>query len=145
MGYGIAAMAMIFLLIVGNVQLRDTSRLEQQSFNVNAERLATDFLRLASGVNDWRYSRQLAEGPLAIGPLGLIPEPDNRIHVAIQDGRLWLWSADQPGLVDSLTRQSSGSALICTISGGRLKMSDGTDMNLPLPAGVAEGNVIYLN
>lgn len=145
MGYGIAAMAMVFLLIVGNVQLRETARFERQSLSVNAGHLATDFLRLASAVNDWRYSRQLAEGVLDVSPLGLVPEPDSRIHVAIQDGRLWLWSADQSGLVDSLTRQSSGSALICTVSGGRLKMSDGTDMNLPLPAGVAEGNVVYLN
>lgn len=145
MGYAIAALAMIFLLIVGNVQIREASRFERQGIQVNAGRLASDMLRLASAVNDWRYTRQLPEGPLAVGQFGIVPVPDSHIQAAIQGGRLWVWSADRPGLVDSLSSQSVGSALVCTVSGGRLKMSDGTDMNLSLPAGVAEGNVVYLN
>lgn len=145
MGYAIAALAMIFLLIVGNVQIREASRFERQGSQVNAGRLASDMLRLASAVNDWRYTRQLPEGPLAVGQFGIVPVPDSHIQAAIQGGRLWVWSADRPGLVDSLNSQSVGSALVCTVSGGRLKMSDGTDMNLSLPAGVAEGNVVYLN
>ncbi|WP_047609025.1 type IV pilus biogenesis protein PilM [Rahnella aquatilis] len=145
MGYAIAAMALIFLLIVGNVQIREASRFERQGIQVNAGRLASDMLRLASAVNDWRYTRQLAEGALAVGQFGIVPVPDSHIQAAIQGGRLWVWSADSPGLVDSLDSQSVGSALVCTVSGGRLKMSDGTDMNLSLPAGVAEGNVVYLN
>ncbi|AYA08468.1 pilM family protein [Rahnella aquatilis] len=145
MGYAIAALAMIFLLIVGNVQTREAFRLERQGTQMNAGRLASDMLRLASAVNDWRYARQLTEGPLAVGQLGIVPVPDSHIQAAIQGGRLWVWSADRPGLVDSLNSQSVGSALVCTVSGGRLKMSDGTDMNLSLPAGVAEGNVVYLN
>lgn len=145
MGYAIAALALIFLLIVGNVQIREASRFERQGIQVNAGRLASDMLRLASAVNDWRYTRQLAEGPLAVGQFGIVPVPDSHIQVAIQGGRLWVWSADSPGLVDTLNSQSVGSALVCTVSGGRLKMSDGTDMNLSLPAGVAEGNVVYLN
>lgn len=145
MGYGIAALAMIFLLIVGNVQTREASRLERQGIQVNADRLASDMLRLASAVNDWRYTRELGEGPLAVGQFGMVPVPDSHVQAAIQGGRLWVWSADRPGLVDSLNSQSVGSALVCVVSGGRLKMSDGTDMNLSLPAGVAEGNVVYLN
>ncbi|WJV63469.1 type IV pilus biogenesis protein PilM [Pectobacteriaceae bacterium CE70] len=145
MGYGIAALSLIFLLIVGNVQTRDASRLVHQNIQVNANLLAADILRLASAVNDWRYTHQLAEGPLVTGQFGMLPATDSRIQAAIQGGRLWLWSVDRPGLVDSLHRQSAGSALVCTVSGGRLKMSDGTDMNLLLPAGVAEGNVVYLN
>ena len=145
MGYAIAALAMIFLLIVGNAQTREASRLERQGIQMNAGRLASDMLRLASAVNDWRYTRQLTEGPLAVGQFGIVPVPDSHIQAAIHGGRLWVWSADRPGLVDSLNSQSVGSALVCTVSGGRLKMSDGTDMNLSLPAGVAEGNVVYLN
>lgn len=145
MGYAIAALALIFLLIVGNVQIREASRFERQGIQENASRLASDMLRLASAVNDWRYTHQLAEGALAVGQFGIVPFPDSHIQAAIQGGRLWVWSADSPGLVDSLNSQSVGSALVCTVSGGRLKMSDGTDMNLSLPAGVAEGNVVYLN
>ncbi|UJD87651.1 pilM family protein [Rahnella aquatilis] len=145
MGYAIAALALIFLLIVGNVQIREASRFERQGIQENASRLASDILRLASAVNDWRYTHQLAEGALAVGHFGIVPVPDSHIQAVIQGGRLWVWSADSPGLVDSLNSQSVGSALVCTVSGGRLKMSDGTDMNLSLPAGVAEGNVVYLN
>ena len=145
MGYGIAALAIIFLLIVGNVQTREASRLISQGSQLTADHLAIDILRLANAVNDWRYTRQLADGPLAVGQFGLVPVTDSHIQAAIQGDRLWIWSADKPGLLDSLNRQSTSSALICTVSGGRLKMSDGTDMNLPLPAGVAEGNVVYLN
>lgn len=145
MGYAIAVLALIFLLIVGNVQIREASRFERQGIQVNTSRLASDMLRLASAVNDWRYTRQLAEGALAVGQFGMVPVPDSHIQAAIQGGRLWVWSGDSPGLVDSLNSQSVGSALVCTVSGGRLKMSDGTDMNLSLPAGVAEGNVVYLN
>jgi hypothetical protein len=145
MGYAIAALALIFLLIVGNVQTREAFRLERQGTQMNAGRLASDMLRLASAVNDWRYTRQLTEGPVAVEQFGIVPVPDSHIQAAIQGGRLWVWSADRSGLVDSLNSQSVGSALVCTVSGGRLKMSDGTDMNLSLPAGVAEGNVVYLN
>lgn len=145
MGYAFATLALIFLLIAGNVQIRESSRYERQGTQVNANRFAADMLRLASAVNDWRYTRPLVDGPLAIGQFGMVPAPDSHIQMAIQGARLWIWSADRPGLVDSLNRQSAGSALVCTVSGGRLKMSDGTDMNLSLPAGVAEGNVVYLN
>ncbi|MBU9819867.1 type IV pilus biogenesis protein PilM [Rahnella sp. BCC 1045] len=145
MGYAIAALALILLLIVGNVQTREASRFEQQETLLNANRLASDMLRLASAVNDWRYTRQLADGPIAVGQFGMVPVPDSHIQAAIQGGRLWVWSADRPSLVYSLNNQSAGSALVCMVSGGRLKMSDGTDMNLSLPAGVAEGNVVYLN
>jgi hypothetical protein len=96
-------------------------------------------------VNDWRYSRTLSDGPLNVSQFGMVPAPDSRISAAISGGRLWIWSAGTSGLAASLATQSDDSALACTVSGGRLKMSDGTDMNLSLPAGVAEGNVVYLN
>lgn len=138
-------MAMVFLLIAGNVQLRTDSRLSRQSFSASAEPLARDMLRLASAVNDWRYSRPLGEGIVNTSLLGMVPTPDTRIKVAISNGRLWIWTSESKGLLNSLIQQSVGSALIGIASGGRLKMSDGTDMNLPLPAGVMENNIVYLN
>ncbi len=145
MAYAIFAFALVFFLIVGNVQMHTSSRVLDQANGITADHLATDMLRLASAVNDWRYSRALSDGPLTISQFGLVPAPDSRINAAISGGRLWVWTADTAGLVASLARQSDDSALACTVSGGRLKMSDGTDMNLSLPAGLAEGNVVYLN
>jgi hypothetical protein len=144
MGYAIFAFALVFFLIVGNVQIHTSSQTDQSS-SVSADHLATDMLRLAGAVNDWRYSRTLSDGPLTVSQFGMVPVPDSRISAAISGGRLWIWSAGTPGLAASLATQSDDSALACTVSGGRLKMSDGTDMNLLLPAGVAEGNVVYLN
>jgi len=144
-GMGIVAMAMVFFLMASNVQLRTDSRVAQQNSSTSAYSLARDMLRLASVVNDWRYARPLGEGMVNISQFGMVPTPDTRIKAAINNGRLWVWSSDTQGLLSSLTQQAVGSALICIVSGGRLKMTDGTDMNLPLPSGVMENNIVYLN
>lgn len=145
MGYAIAVMAMVFVLMVGNFQWRESAGYQAQAMNRTADRLAADMLRLASGVNDWHYYRTPDEGNLNTRQFGLVPIPDSRINAAIRHGRLWLWMPEQQGLVASLNRQSANSALVGIIAGGRLRMADGTDMNLSLPAGVAEGNIVYLN
>ena len=49
------------------------------------------------------------------------------------------------GVYAALRTQSVTSALALTVSGGRLRMADGTDMNLSLPSGVTEGSIVYLN
>lgn len=144
-GYAIAVMTMVFVLIVGNVQLRESTGYQSRVVNRTTDRLAADMLRLASVVNDWRYHRTLDEGGLNTRQFGLVPLPDSRISAAIRRGRLWVWIPEQQQLVDSLNRQSASSALVGTVAGGRLRMVDGTDMNLSLPAGVAEGSIVYLN
>lgn len=140
MGYAIAVMTMVFVLIVGHVQLRESTGYQSRVVNRTTDRLAADMLRLASVVNDWRYHRTLDEGGLNTRQFGLVPLPDSRISAAIRRGR-----PEQQQLVDSLNRQSASSALVGTVAGGRLRMVDGTDMNLSLPAGVAEGSIVYLN
>ncbi|EKN4036014.1 type IV pilus biogenesis protein PilM [Yersinia enterocolitica] len=145
MGYAIAVMAMVFVLLVGNVQLRESTGHQSQAINRTADRLAADMLRLASGVNNWHYRSTLDDGNLNTRQFGLVPPPDSRINAAIYRGRLWLWIPEQQGLVASLNHQSVSSALVATVAGGRLRMVDGTDMNISFPAGVAEGNIVYLN
>lgn len=49
------------------------------------------------------------------------------------------------GVFAALRARSMTSALALTVSGGRLRMADGTDMNLSLPSGVSEGSIVYLN
>lgn len=146
MGYAIVALAMVWMLITDSITAVDGVKLQSQQDQHAAALLAGDMLRTASAINDWQYSHtSLPAGNLNLTQFGLSPTPDSRINAAIFSGRLWVWTADQPGLRSTLARLSSGSALALSITGGHLLMSDGADMNLSLPAGVAEGNVVYLN
>lgn len=143
-GYVIAAIAFFLMLITNNMTDVDASAARTQQGALPSV-LAGDMLRTASAVNDWRYTHSLQDGELDLTTFGLSPTPDNRIKAAINGGRLWVWTPDQQGLLPALNNLSSGSALVLTVTGGHLLMSDGTDMNLALPARVAEGNVVYLN
>ncbi|EBV2165575.1 pilM family protein [Salmonella enterica subsp. enterica serovar Eastbourne] len=144
-GYVIAALAMFLMLMTSSMTSTDQSRVAELQDGQDAGLLAADMLRTASAVNDWRYSHPLADGELDLTKFGIIPAPDPRIRAVVSNDRLWVWTADQQGLRPALNRLSSGSALALAVSGGHLLMSDGTDMNLALPAGVSEGNVVYLN
>ena len=145
MGYAIVAIAMLMMLVTDSITSMDVSAQQTQRDTAAATLLADDILRTASMVNDWRYSHSLPEGGLTLSQFGFSPAPDSRIRAAIGGGRLWIWTAELPGLRSALNRQSSGSALILSVTGGHLLMADGADMNLSLPAGVSEGNLVYLN
>lgn len=144
-GYVIAALCMVLVLITNSMTSTDQPRMSEQQDAQDAALLAGDMLRAASAVNDWRYSHALQDGELDLATFGLSPVPDSRIRAAVSNNRLWVWTADQKGLRPSLNLLSGGSALALAVTGGHLLMSDGTDMNLVLPAGVSEGNIVYLN
>ncbi|MEI7152629.1 MULTISPECIES: type IV pilus biogenesis protein PilM [Pectobacterium] len=145
MGYFIMAITLVFFLIVGNTENRRASSQHESVNEVSASYVANDMLRIASVINDWRYDNAMNDGVIDIAQLPLVPSPDNRINAMISNGRLWIWAADFPGLVNALATHSVSSSLVCIVSGGRLRMMDGTDMNLSLPVGVADGNIVYLN
>ncbi|MHA7594384.1 type IV pilus biogenesis protein PilM [Pantoea sp. XAF26B01_ASV70] len=141
----IIALAMFFGLMASDAQRRNSDVVTQSVFVAVPARLATDMLRTADAVNDWRHGRSVGDGPVSPSQFGMMPAPDRKIKSVIQSGRLWVWIADTPGVYAALRRQSASSALVLTVSGGRLRMYDGTDMNLPLPSGVTEGSIVYLN
>lgn len=143
-GYVIAAIAFLLMLMINSMTDVDSSAPRTQQ-GALVSLLAGDMLRTASAVNDWHYAHTLPDGELDLTVFGLSPAPDTRIKAAINNGRLWVWTPDQQGLLPALNRLSSGSALVLTVTGGHLLMSDGTDMNLALPARVVEGSVVYLN
>ncbi|MFJ5338843.1 type IV pilus biogenesis protein PilM [Pectobacterium sp. CHL-2024] len=145
MGYFIMAITLVFFLIVGNTENRRAASQHESVNEVSASYVANDMLRIASVINDWRYDNAMNDGVIDIAQLLLVPSPDNRINAMISNGRLWIWAADFPGLVNALATNSVSSSLVCIVSGGRLRMMDGTDMNLSLPVGVADGNIVYLN
>ncbi|MEI3776106.1 type IV pilus biogenesis protein PilM [Pectobacterium brasiliense] len=145
MGYLIMAFTLVFVLIVGNTENRRAASQHESVNEVSASYVANDMLRIASVVNDWRYDNPMNDGAIDITQLPLVPSPDNRIHAMVSNGRLWVWAADFPGLVNALATHSVSSSLVCIVSGGRLKMMDGTDMNLSLPVDLTDGNIVYLN
>lgn len=145
MGYAIAAVAMVFVLIVGNVQFREQQRHEALHASFMSGNVAADMLRLANHVNDWRYRHVPAEGELKVADFNVVPSPNPRIRLGIWGGRLWVWTLETPDLAAALTRQSTQSALIGRAANGRLQRLDGSDMPLSLPAGPANGDLVYLN
>jgi hypothetical protein len=141
----VIALAMFFWLMASDAQRRNSDVVTQSVTVAAPARLATDMLRTADAVNDWRHGRSVGDGPVSPAATGMMPPPDERIQSVIQNGRLWVWVSDTPGVYAALRNQSTSSALALTVSGGRLRMYDGTDMNLSLPSGVTEGSIVYLN
>jgi len=107
--------------------------------------LARQMLSLAAGINDWRYRHALADGTVSLSELALPVLPDSRIRHVIVANRLWVWMPEVPGLVDALREQSGGSALTGTVERGQLVWLSGVAAGLPLPAGIQNGDVVYLN
>lgn len=145
MGWLIVAFGTVFLLMVGhiqNIQRVEVMTLQQSG---SSSLLARQMLSLAAGINDWRDRHPLSDGTVALSALALPVTPDSRIRHVIVANRLWVWMPEVPGLVDALREQSGGSALIGTVKQGQLVWLSGVTAGLPLPAGVQNGDVVYLN
>ncbi|EFS2651759.1 type IV pilus biogenesis protein PilM [Salmonella enterica] len=145
MGWMVLALGLIFMLITGHVvesqRVQTQARMQMASARVPAQQM----LGLAAAINDWRHDHPLRDGIAPLSALALVSPPDGRIHHRIVSDRLWVWRADTPGLISALRTLSDGSALIGTVSGGRLVWLSGTDTGLMLPPGVNNGDVVYLN
>ncbi|EHL4431050.1 TPA: type IV pilus biogenesis protein PilM [Salmonella enterica] len=145
MGWLIVAFGTVFLLMVGhiqNIQRVEVMTLQQSG---SSSLLARQMLSLAAGINDWRDRHPLSDGTVALSALALPVTPDSRIRHVIAANRLWVWMPEVPGLVDALREQSGGSALTGTVKQGQLVWLSGVTAGLPLPAGVQNGDVVYLN
>ncbi|ECR4900772.1 type IV pilus biogenesis protein PilM [Salmonella enterica] len=147
MGWLIVAFGTVFLLMVGhiqNIQRVEVMTLQQSG---SSSLLARQMLSLAAGINDWRDRHPLSDGTVALSALALPVTPDSRIRHVIVANRLWVWMPEVPGLVDALREQSGGSALIGTVKQGQLQLVwlSGVSAGLPLPAGIQNGDVVYLN
>lgn len=147
MGYAlpIFVFCLVIALMAGDAQRHSAEHVRLSLQQTLPDQLATDMLRTADVVNNWRHGRTVADGTVSPTQAGIIPVPDSRIQTVIQGGRLWVWVPATDGVFAALLTQSVTSALALTVSGGRLRMADGTDMNLPLPSGVTEGSIVYLN
>ncbi|EDI0464854.1 pilus assembly protein PilP [Salmonella enterica subsp. enterica serovar Newport] len=145
MGWMIMASGMVFMLITGHVVESQRMQTQARTQMTTARVPAQQMLGLASAINDWRHNHLLHDGEVPLSALALVSPPDGRIHHRIVSDRLWVWRADTPGLISSLRMLSDGSALVGTVSRGRLVWLSGTDTGLTLPPGVNNGDVVYLN
>ncbi|MFY7114749.1 type IV pilus biogenesis protein PilM [Enterobacter cloacae complex sp. SHL020] len=146
---GFALPVLVFCLVIalmaGDAQRHSSEHVRAAVQQTLPDQLAADMLRTADAVNNWRHGRTVADGAITPAQTGMMPAPDSRIQSVILNNRLWVWVPATDGVFAALRSQSVTSALALTVSGGRLRMADGTDMNLSLPSGITEGSIVYLN
>ncbi|WP_058970697.1 type IV pilus biogenesis protein PilM [Type-D symbiont of Plautia stali] len=146
---GFALPVLVFCLVIalmaGDAQRHSSEHVRAAVQQTLPDQLAADMLRTADVVNNWRHGRTVADGSITPAQTGMMPAPDSRIQSVILNNRLWVWVPATDGVFAALRSQSVTSALALTVSGGRLRMADGTDMNLSLPSGITEGSIVYLN
>lgn len=145
MGWLIVALGTVFLLVVGHIQTSQRTEVVKMQQSGSSYLLARQMLSLAAGINNWRYRHAMADGTVSLSALALPVTPDSRIRHVIVANRLWVWMPEVPGLVEALREQSAGSALVGTARDGQLVWSSGVVAGLPIPPGVQNGDVVYLN
>ncbi|NCG54479.1 type IV pilus biogenesis protein PilM [Serratia fonticola] len=145
MGAWLLSCALVLSLVVASIDGRLGERALQKASVGDSAQRAAQMVTLVNAINDHLYHTPQTQGPVSLAVLGLTFTPDPRIEHVLQDGRLWVFTPEVPGLVTALRQQTRHSALICTVTNGRLLTLAGEDMNQTLPAGVAEGDVVILN
>lgn len=141
----ILAVILFLFLIASDIDIQQRQKSSSLAQSQTANLYASQMLLLADMVNEYRHQTGVQDGVVPLDQLGLPFSPDSRIQYQLQQGRLWIWMPEQPGLIDALRSRSRGSALIGTLSGGQLIWLSGMATGLIAPQSVANGNVIYLN
>lgn len=139
------AVILFLFLIASDIDIQQRQKSSSLAQSQTANLYASQMLLLADLINEYRHQTGVQDGVVPLDQLGLPFTPDNRIQYQLQQGRLWVWMPEQPGLIDALRSRSRGSALIGTLSGGQLIWLSGMATGLIAPQNVADGNVIYLN
>lgn len=145
MGAWLLSCALVLSLVVASIDGRLGERARQKASVGDSAQVASQMVILVNAINDHLYHIPQRQGQVSLAVLGLTFTPDPRINHVLQDGRLWVFTPETPELVTALGRQTRHSALICTVTNGRLLTLAGEDMNQTLPAGVADGDVVILN
>lgn len=139
------AVILFLFLIASDIDIQQRQKSNSLAQSQTANLYASQMLLLADLVNEYRHQTGVQDGVVPLDQLGLPFTPDSRIQYQLQQGRLWVWMPEQPGLIDALRSRSRGSALIGTLSGDQLIWLSGMATGLIAPQNVADGNVIYLN
>ncbi|MNR07709.1 PilM [compost metagenome] len=95
-------------------------------------------------INDWRYKNpSRTDGVIPDSSLGWSSVRD--LHNVLQAGRVYVWQPDSPGLMSAILAQSRQTALVGRVGARRLIDSTGNDMQVTVPASIANGSLVYLN
>lgn len=137
----LAPLLLLVLLVTGGwYQRHAESRLTPS--DLTARQTASEILMLADAVNDWRYRY---EGTPALQDLDLPWPLPAGIHFTVHNDRLFIWTREQPGLLSALRAAARQSVLVLTVSNGTQLMASGTPMGVPLPSGITDSDIVYLN
>ena len=130
MGWLVMAVGLTILIITGSYQNQQMSETTNAQQYASASVWASQILMIANRINDIRYVSGQQDGVISSDKLALPVTPDSRIKHQLQQGRLWVWMPEQPGLVETLRSKSRGSALIGIFQNGQLTWLSGTATGL---------------
>lgn len=139
--YWILSAFLGFMLWI-NVPPHDQAGLQLQESTLNQR--ATQTVSYINEINDWRYlNPSQRDGTIPDSALGWSSIPD--LHNVLQAGRVYVWQPDTPGLMSALLAQTRQTALVGRVVARRLTDSAGNDMQVAVPADIADGSLVYLN
>ncbi|RAY97072.1 pilus assembly protein PilM [Enterobacter cloacae] len=134
--------AFLGFIIWVNVPPDDQAGLQLQENILNQRAVQT--VSYINEINDWRYRNpSQQDGTIPASSLGWSSLPD--LHNVLKAGRVYVWQPDTPGLMSALLAQTRQSALIGRVVARRLTDSAGNDMQVTVPASIADGSLVYLN
>lgn len=134
--------AFLGFIIWVNVPPDDQAGLQLQESILNQRAVQT--VSYINEINDWRYKNpSQQDGTIPDSSLGWSSVPD--LHNVLQAGRVYVWQPDTPGLMSALLAQTRQSALVGRVAARRLTDSAGNDMQVAVPASIADGSLVYLN
>lgn len=129
-------------LVWVNVPLSDPAGQQLQDCELSQRAIQT--VSYLNEINDWRYLNPAQkEGVIPDSTLGWSSVPN--LNNILQANRVYVWQPDTPGLMSALLAQSRHSALVGRVVSRRLIDSAGNDMQITVPANIADGSLVYLN
>lgn len=129
-------------LVWVNVPLSDPAGQQLQDRELSQRAMQT--VSYLNEINDWRYLNPAQkEGVIPDSTLGWSSVPN--LNNVLQANRIYVWQPDTPGLMSALLMQSRHSALVGRVVSRRLIDSAGNDMQVTVPANIADGSLVYLN
>ncbi|CAA9995585.1 unnamed protein product, partial [Nesidiocoris tenuis] len=130
--------AFLGFIIWVNVPPDDQAGLQLQESILNQRAVQT--VSYINEINDWRYKHpSQQDGTIPDSSLGWSSVPD--LHNVLQAGRVYVWQPDTPGLMSALLAQTRQSALVGRVAARRLTDSAGNDMQVAVPASIADGSL----
>ncbi|HHO9701254.1 type IV pilus biogenesis protein PilM [Citrobacter braakii] len=129
-------------LVWVSVPLSDPAGQQLQDSELSQRAIQT--VSYLNEINDWRYLNPAQQdGVIADTTLGWSSVPN--LNNVLQANRVYVWQPDTPGLMSALLAQSRHSALVGRVVSRRLIDSAGNDMQVTVPADIADGSLVYLN